>query len=178
MITLRWVAAITTVRVVRWCNSRGRTGARRLHITPQTLIYTNLTATTFWLRLDRDTNTDFVSGLYSLDGTNWVLLGASSYALMNPQVAIWAGSSPRATPNCDLRRLDMVTTVAPISPALGASPQHLFFNAIAGQACTNVQQVRVIARNAVAPDRLRCNQFWFVAVGEYRCWKHQQPRLF
>jgi hypothetical protein len=115
---------------------------------PLTLARTNVSATTFRLRLDRDLATDAITGLYSVDGTNWGVLGGSSQTLTNARLCIWSGGYGSLSPNCDLRRLDIVTSDTPLLPVLVAQPQHLIFNTVAGQTCTNLQQVRVLARRA------------------------------
>ena len=97
------------------------------------------------LRLDQDPATKNITGYYSLDGNNWVLLGGTSQALVNPRLCIWAGEGDGTNfLNCDLRQLTIVTST-PVPPALVAQPQHLVFNSIAGQACSTLQQLRVVA---------------------------------
>jgi hypothetical protein len=115
---------------------------------PLSLSQAKVSASRMQLRLDRDLVTDKVSALYSLDGTNWAALGQTCQALTNAQVCLWTGGSMGGLPNCDLRRLDIITSSTPLNPILVAQPQHLVFNAVAGQACTNLQQLRVVARRA------------------------------
>jgi hypothetical protein len=110
----------------------------------------SVSASRLRLRLDRDLISDKVSALYSLDGTNWMIIGQTWQALTNAQVCIWTGGSPSGFPNCDLWRLDIVASATPLNPILAAQPQHLVFNAVAGQPCTNLQQLRVVARRALA----------------------------
>jgi hypothetical protein len=126
-------------------------GVADVRYSPMILGYTNVSATAFRLRLDRDLGTDAVTGYYSLDGTNWVSVAGSSQPMMYPRLCIWVGASSTLLPNCDLRRLDVVVSDQPLIPLLVAQPQHLVFHAAAGQACTNLQQVRVIARRALNP---------------------------
>jgi hypothetical protein len=118
---------------------------------PLPLNHTNLSATHLYLRLDRDLNTDRFTGLYSLDNTNWVTLGLAYQALTNARVCVWAGGSADGLPNCDLRRLQVITSSIPLNPLLIVQPQQLVFNAVAGQPCTNLQQLRVVARRALSP---------------------------
>ncbi len=102
-------------------------------------------ATNLWFRLDRDLLTENLTGLYSLDGSNWVTLGQLWEPLLNPQLAIFAGGSPGGLPNADLREMDVFTADTLPAPVLIAQPQHLVFNSLAGQPYTNRQQVRIIA---------------------------------
>jgi hypothetical protein len=96
--------------------------------------------------MDRNLTTDKVSAYYSLDGTNWTFLGETSHALVNPRLCVWAGGYPAGTRNCDIRRVEVVTSDDPVVPVLLAQPQQLVFNSVAGQACTNIQKLRVAAR--------------------------------
>jgi hypothetical protein len=114
-----------------------------------------LSATNMTLRLDRDPVTDRISGLYSLDGSNWVTIGSFSQAYTNARVGIVAGDSSGGLPNCDLVRLEVVTQEAPVSPAIILQPQHLVFNSFAGHSCTNVQ-----ALNAVLQCRQNAPVHW------------------
>ncbi|HTY85967.1 MAG TPA: MBG domain-containing protein, partial [Candidatus Acidoferrum sp.] len=100
--------------------------------------------TNAYLRLDRDPVTDRISGLYSLDGTTWVTVGNFSQAFTNASLAIYAGGSAGGLPNCDLIRLDVISQTTPVSPALVVRPQHLVFNSVAGQPCTNVEALNVV----------------------------------
>lgn len=65
-------------------------------------------------RLDRNPTNGNISVLYSIDGTNWALLGQASQSFINPRLAIWAGGgNPRFPANFDLVQLDIVATNAP-----------------------------------------------------------------
>ena len=117
----------------------------------QTVSSIGVAATNMYLRLDRDLNTDIVSAFYSLDGTNWVTVGQVWQTLLNPQVAIFCGGSNGGFPNADLQRLDVITLNNPPPAVLILQPQHLVFNAMAGQPCTNVQNINVVVRSQDPP---------------------------
>lgn len=103
-----------------------------------------------WLRLDRDLTDGTVTSLYSLDGTNWASVGAVSQDLINPRLAIWVGGGQDVGGgNCDLRRLDIITSDSPVVSSLVIQPAHLVFNSVAGQGCTNLQRANVVRRGAV-----------------------------
>jgi peptidoglycan/xylan/chitin deacetylase (PgdA/CDA1 family) len=102
------------------------------------------------LRLDRVLGSEQVLALYSLDQTNWTTLGSAWEYLVNPQICIWVSDSGGRLPTCDLRQLDIVTRDLPVLPMLVAQPQHLVFNAVAGQAYTNRQQLRVVTRRSAS----------------------------
>ena len=80
-------------------------------------------------RLDRDPVTGNISVLYSIDGTNWALLGQASQSFLNPRLAIWTGGGNPVSPaSLDLLRLDIVVTNAPkyltyqlLNPPAGAA---------------------------------------------------------
>ena len=114
--------------------------------------HANVSSNRLRLRLDRDLFRDTVAGSYSFDGSNWTSLGAAYQALVNPQVCIWTGGSPAGFPPCDLYRLEVISSSTPLNPMLVSSPQHLVFNSTAGQPCTNLQQLRVLARRAQVPQ--------------------------
>ena len=118
------------------------------------------------LRLDRDTATDKVTGYYSLDGTNWVAIGETTHALVNPRICVWAGGFPAGSNSCTIRKVVVVTSDDAVIPVITAQPQQLVFNAIQGQPCTNVQQLRVISR--VTQDSLNLtvtnNNSWLSLV--------------
>ena len=103
-----------------------------------------VTATNMTLRLDRDPVTDRISSFYSLDGTNWLSVSQFSAAFPNPRVGIVAGDSSGGFADCDLIELDVVTQTTPVTPALVVEPQHLVFNCIAGQPCTNLQVLNAV----------------------------------
>jgi hypothetical protein len=99
------------------------------------------------LRLDRDPETDRISGLYSLDGNIWANVGNFSQSFSNPRLGIFAGGSPGGFPNCDLIQLQVVRRENPVEPAFVVPAQGLVFNTIAGQPVTNVQAVNVALRS-------------------------------
>ncbi len=113
---------------------------------PNILNTAPITTTNLFLRLDRDLGSDTVTGLYSLDGTNWVVLDHAWQTLENPQAGIFAGGSYGGFPNADLQELDIVTTDNPPPPVIRVDPTNLVFNATVGQPCTNSQQLRVMTR--------------------------------
>ena len=125
-------------------------GGQYASSSPLSINHINLTASRLQLKLERDLVSDKVIASCSFDGTNWMIIGQTSQALTNAQVCIWTGGSPSGFPNCDLWRLETVTSSTPLNPILVAQPQHLVFNAVAGQPCTNLQQLRVVARRALA----------------------------
>ena len=98
------------------------------------------------LRMDRDILTDKVTGSYSLDGTNWIVVGETSHALVNPRLCIWAGGYPAGLRSSTFKRVVVVTSDDPVTPVIAAQPQQLVFNSIQGQPCTNVQQLRIVSR--------------------------------
>jgi hypothetical protein len=124
---------------------------QELDANAQTLSSIGVAATNMYLRLDRDLNTDNVSALYSLDGTNWVTVGQVWQTFLNPRVAIFVGGSPGGFPNADLQQLEVITLNNPPPAVLLLQPQHLVFNAIAGQPCTNVQDMNVVVRSQDPP---------------------------
>jgi regulation of enolase protein 1 (concanavalin A-like superfamily) len=126
--------------------SRRASLTRELNASASTPSSTNVTASNLYLRLDRNTASGEISAFYSLNGTNWLLIGKTSLVLTNTRLAIWAGGSPGGFPNADFRRLEIITSTTPVSTLLVAQPTALVFNAVAGQPCTNTQLVRVIHR--------------------------------
>jgi hypothetical protein len=118
---------------------------------PLNLNTVSVAAGTVYLRLDRDLATDKVTALFSTDGANWVTVGASSQTFVNPKVCIWTGGSSGGLPNCDLSQLDVITSDTALGPLLFAQPQNLVFSTVAGQACTNVQQLRLFSRRSSSP---------------------------
>ncbi len=103
-------------------------------------------ATNIHLRLDRDLATDFVTVLISTNGTSWTPVHTTSQVLPNPKIAIWAGGSTSGFPNCDLIRLDVITSDTPLLPMLSVRPTHFVFNAVHGEPLTNAQLAHVILR--------------------------------
>jgi hypothetical protein len=73
------------------------------------------------LRLDRSLSTGNVTGFYSLNGTNWNVIGANNSPLNNPRLCIWVGGSTNSFPNCDLQRLDLISSNS--SPSLTVTYQ-------------------------------------------------------
>ena len=75
------------------------------------------------LRLDRNPDTQAISGFYSVDGEGWDLLGTTTVPLVDPRLCIWVGGSqvPYAAgmPVCDLEQLDVVISNA-------VAPQFLY----------------------------------------------------
>ena len=119
---------------------------------PRIINRVGIVNTNVYLRLDRDRITDNVTGQYSHDGTNWISLGEISQEFINPRLCIWVGGSDSPNLlNCNLRWLDIITSDTPLTPMLVAEPRHLVFNAVAGTACTNLQQLRIIARRTQSP---------------------------
>jgi hypothetical protein len=100
-----------------------------------------------FVRLDRDPETDRISGLFSPDGITWTNAGNFSQSFPNPRLGIYVGGSAGGFPNCDLIRLDVVTRDIPPPPAFIVPPQQIVFNIRAGQPATNRQAVPVALRN-------------------------------
>jgi regulation of enolase protein 1 (concanavalin A-like superfamily) len=96
----------------------------------------SVTATTnLNLRLDRAAGSGAVSAYYSLDGTNWVLLGSVTQGLSRPRLGIFVGSSPGGFPNGDLAWAEV--TAPQSNPILAVSPGSLTFSAVAGTSPAN-----------------------------------------
>jgi regulation of enolase protein 1 (concanavalin A-like superfamily) len=96
-------------------------------------------ATNVTLRLDRDAETDRITGYYSLDQTNWHAVGNFSQSFSNPRLGIYVGGSPGGFPDCDLLRLDVVTRDNPVTPTFVTASRHIVFNTLEGQVNTNMQ---------------------------------------
>jgi len=88
--------------------SRGFSFTEEIAGSPHTVNRITTTVTNVWIRLDRDLITGIISGLYSIDGTNWVAVGTVHNDLINPRLFIWCGASPEGFPNCDLKSLVVV----------------------------------------------------------------------
>jgi regulation of enolase protein 1 (concanavalin A-like superfamily) len=77
--------------------------------------------TNIYLRLDHNLGNSNITGLYSLNGTTWSVLGTASPPLVNPRLCIWVGGSPvpwtNGLPRCSLRQLAMILTNS-AAPAL------------------------------------------------------------
>ena len=69
---------------------------------PSVVNSATVTATSFYLRLDRNLATNTITGSYSLDGVTWVQVSSTVMALNNPQLAIFAGGSPSGLPNAKI----------------------------------------------------------------------------
>jgi hypothetical protein len=125
---------------------------------PNTVAVTPIDASNVVLRLDRQTCTDMISAFYSLDGTNWISVGQTTQALTNTQFGIVLGASPStfplaSLPVCDLSQAVILTSAgySPPPPTIVVQPQHLVFNAIAGQSCVATQRINLVLRNGNAP---------------------------
>jgi len=105
-------------------------------------------ATNLWLRLDREVQTGNITALYAMDGTNWTTVGQVFQTLAAPRLGVFCGDSSGSFPNADLRGVELILGDSPAPAVLSVQPQRLVFNATAGQPCTNLQQVRVLARGA------------------------------
>jgi len=91
----------------------------------------SVTATTnLYLRLDRAAGSGAMSASYSLDGTNWVLVGSATQTLRNPRLGIIVGSSPGGYPNADINWAEVVAPQ--IAPMLTVSPGNLTYSAAQG----------------------------------------------
>ena len=115
---------------------------------PRTLGIINVASSNMVLRLDRNLTNDNITCLFSPDNTNWTVIGGCSQALTNARIGILTGGPYVGAPDCDVSRLDVITSDVPLSPLLAVQPQHLVFSAVAGEPCTNLQQLRVIAYHA------------------------------
>ena len=83
-----------------------------------------VTATSFYLRLDRDTTTNTITGSYSLDGTTWIAVGSKVLALNNPQLAIFAGASPSGFPNANISWAEYDAGLIPLAiSSVSLTPQ-------------------------------------------------------
>jgi O-glycosyl hydrolase len=98
---------------------------------PNAFARATTTATNFHFRIDRNQAAGLLVGLYSVDGTNWNVLGQTNQTFPNPRLAIWAGGSSVAyvsgMPTVDLRRLTIV-----LSNAVPASLAYALSNPPAG----------------------------------------------
>jgi hypothetical protein len=78
---------------------------------PNAFVRRPTSATDLRFRLDRDPANGSVAGYYSLDGTNWTLLGTTNQDFVNPRLALWTGSYgipyTASSPVMDLRQLDI-----------------------------------------------------------------------
>ncbi len=115
------------------------------HSTPVGSI--GVTAVGLHLRLVRDLDTGNVTGYYSQDGSGWSPVGTTWQALINPKVAIFVGGSPSGFPNASLEQLEIVTQDDPPLAQFMLQPQNLVFNAVAGQALTNAQDLYLVVRS-------------------------------
>ncbi len=80
-------------------------------VTPD-LIY--ISATNLFYRLDPGPGSGNVSAYYSMDGTNWSLVGVTNAPLVNPELAIWVGNPfayfGAGVPVGGLQRVDIMTS--------------------------------------------------------------------
>ena len=100
--------------------------------------------TDLYLRLDRDTATEIITGWYSLTGTSWVSLGSVTHALQNPRLVVFVGASPGGFPNADLAWAEVATGAESPGGALTLYPGNLVFSASEGTVNPEVQTVNVI----------------------------------
>ncbi len=82
----------------------------------------SVTATSFYLRLDRDPTTNTITGFYSLDNVTWVQVSSTVLALNNPQLAIFAGGSPSGLPNAKITWAQVMTGSSGSGVTLGLNP--------------------------------------------------------
>jgi hypothetical protein len=106
---------------------------QEINASQQTPDVINVSATNLFYRLDQDPSSGNINAYYSMDGTNWSLVGVTNAPLVNPQLAIWVGNPFAAfgtgVPVAGLQRVDIVTSnTAPtaltyqlINPPAGAS---------------------------------------------------------
>src|SRR6185436_16644129 len=120
--------------------------------TPASLATKSVAATNLQLRMDRDETFGDLTAFYSLDGTNWLYVGKATQELLTPRLAIWVGGSASGFPNADLRRLRIATSNPAFTSTLALQPSALVFNAVKGQANTNVLRVNIYHRG---PDAFR-----------------------
>jgi regulation of enolase protein 1 (concanavalin A-like superfamily) len=99
------------------------------------------------LRLERDPETDRISGSFSADGITWTNVGNFSQSFSQPRLGIYAGGSTGGFPNCDLIQLEVVTQDIPVPPALVVPVQQIVFNIRAGQWTTNQQAIPIALRS-------------------------------
>ncbi|MGC3956804.1 MAG: hypothetical protein QM813_02220 [Verrucomicrobiota bacterium] len=99
------------------------------------------------LRLVRDLDTGNVTGSYSQDGIGWSTVGTTWQTLINPKVAIFVGGFPSGFPNASLEQLEIITQDDPPLAQFMLQPQNLVFNAVAGQALTNAQDLYLVVRS-------------------------------
>ncbi len=109
---------------------------------PQTLSSLNENAIVdLYLRLDRNAFTEEIGSFYSLNGTDWIQLGSTLQRLpRSPRLGIICGGSQSGLPDADIAWVEIETMSA---DELHAYPKDIVFNAIQGQAITDVQSVYV-----------------------------------
>ena len=96
--------------------------AVELAANPSVVNSATVTATTFYLRLDRDLTTNTITGSYSLDGVTWVQVSSTVMALNDPQLAIFARGSPSGLPNAKITWAQVITASWASSVTLGLNP--------------------------------------------------------
>ena len=110
--------------------------------------YTNATGvTSVCYRLDRDLATGNVTGLYSVDGVNWVSVGTFPLPFANPRLCIWGGSVDlpyTGSPNEDLTELDVTTS--------NSVPITLTYTLLSGPAGASISTNGVITWPTTAAD--------------------------
>ena len=89
---------------------------------PSVVNSAGVTATSFYLRLDRDPTTNTITGYYSLDNVTWVQVSSTVLALNNPQLAIFAGGSPSGLPNAKITWAQVAAGSSALGVTLGLNP--------------------------------------------------------
>ena len=89
---------------------------------PSVVNSAGVTATNFYLRLDRDPSTNTITGYYSLDNVTWVQVSSTVLALNNPQLAIFAGGSPSGLPNVKITWAQVAAGSSALGVTLGLNP--------------------------------------------------------
>ncbi len=84
------------------------TFAREISGNATNLASATITATSLYLRLDRNPATDTITGYYSLDGTTWIPHGSVTQSITVPRLAVVVGASPSGFPNADLAWVEVM----------------------------------------------------------------------
>lgn len=92
-----------------------------------------------YLRLDREQLTENITGYYSLNGTEWILVGTENHSLpRNPSLAIVTGSSPGGYPNAYFEWAEIRTQMI---DELRVYPNNLVFKGTENQILTTTRKI-------------------------------------
>lgn len=96
-------------------------------------------------RLDRDQLTDAITAFYSQDGENWTQVGSSViHSFVNPQLAIFAGTSDEGFPNFDIAWAEVTAAAEPPVPSvLAVTPTNLIYSAPENGTAPAIQHISI-----------------------------------